>query len=103
MKHRYVRLATRYFNNTEIKIQRKSIGSDIWEDDINPYFDCEKYEYREKPSVFRYKIALMEGGSGYGPTEKFLAIEDCDESDRNSIANQDNFIEYLTDWIEIEG
>ena len=67
------------------KVQVKYNGE--WVNALTPAWDP-KLQYRFKPEVKRYRVALFEDGPMAATTED---IEDCNK-----------FIRWLTDWVEYE-
>lgn len=68
-----------------------------WHDCILQSWNFHLYDYRVKPEVLRYKVALMQY------QHDTLAIVGCTtEPDRKSMEEHHAFVRWLTDWQEVE-
>lgn len=97
MKRKHADLAIEYFSDDSVEIQFKNICGE-WVTDNNPIFNKD-FEYRKKQKLVKYRIASMRNNVGPG---KYIDIEVEIDGVLEKLSFDQNFIEYKTDWIEIE-
>jgi hypothetical protein len=78
------------------QIQYRRAGG-LWKDTGQPGFYTH-YEYRVKPEVLRYRVALFAGPSRENPWTAVAQSEDLAQKWEKSIS----FVRWLTDWQEVE-
>jgi hypothetical protein len=92
--HKHRDLIIAWANGEEIQIKR---CDSTWADITYPTWDF-NVEYRIKPEVIRYRLALFD----YQNTEwKSIAITQVNELERIWELTP-NFVKWLTDWTEVE-
>lgn len=92
--HKHAELIKAWADGAEI--QGKHPSWDDWENAAYPSWTPE-YEFRIKPETIRYRVALCCGGAGVRypeivGTEQQAAV----------LAGGHCFIDWLTDWVEVE-
>ena len=96
MRHKHADeiIAWAYGATIQVKLGDNPIR---WEDVArnNPSWD-EDCEYRAKPETLNYRVALFERDAGG------YYITTCDDREIGDLQECNNFVRWLTDWIEVE-
>jgi len=88
--HKHKDLIIAWANDTSLKIECNG-HLNIWTDCDSPSWH-EDVEYRIKPEVIRYRVALFDIGTC-----------SCDSKEEmNDFEKLPSFKKWLTDWIEVE-
>jgi hypothetical protein len=90
--HKHRDLIIAWANGKEIQVNN---GNNTWDNLKNPSW-YEETEYRIKPEVIRYRVALITKQTGY------LALNADNSTEEKDIENSYSFKKWLTDWIEVE-
>lgn len=94
MRHEHADVMVAYANNKDLKIQYFSTTDNMWRDADTPTFNKD-LEYRIKPEIKRYRVALMKIESTY-----YTSTQDEGMSFNPEMSPQ--FVCWRTDWIEYE-
>ena len=94
MRHKHADLMIEYANNTDLRFEYFSTLSNKWKDADIPAFHKD-LEYRIKPTIQRYRVALMKDEDGYYVLTK-------NEHFAFDPENYPTFVCWRTDWIEYE-
>jgi hypothetical protein len=89
--HKHRDLIIAWANGAEIQYKPQN----TWIDLSSPSWNY-SFEYRIKPEVIRYRVALRTKQTGYWTSNADNEIEEKD------IEDSDSFKKWLTDWIEVE-
>ena len=94
MRHKHADLIIAFANNKNLKIQWFNSINGEWVDTYSPCFH-EAEAYRIKPTIQRYRVALMNDKDGYYILAQNGGFEFNPE-------NYPGFVCWRTDWIEYE-
>lgn len=93
-KHPHCELIKKWADDDSLQIECRSGKHDRWEICHPSWID--HFEYRIKPEVLRYRVALF-----ISKDDKWLGFYDNAEA-ANSAEKIHSFIEWKTDWTEVE-
>src|SRR5574337_1787543 len=91
--HKHAELIKKWADDTSLKIQYNLRGRWI---DISPPSWTEEYNYRIKPEVIRYRVALLENERNH------YVLTTTENAEAVRITTNTKFIKWITDWIEVE-
>lgn len=92
MRHKHADVIHAWAEGAEVQCKREG----RWETDFDPNF-FDSLEYRIKPKTGKYRVAIFKSSSD---GKIFTDTEDFEE--KRNLCELNDFIRYLTDWIEYD-
>ena len=78
-------------------VQGRKVGQSDWQNRVDWQFETDLIEYRIKPEMLRFRVALFNSGFGHS-----FIVASSEVSEFTLEATNANFVRWLGDWQEVE-